>query len=135
MKETAYADRSGATRAGFRTIRSTTSCTNSKIKRVQFNNALAEALGLSIEATVAPDTPTDPRLAQFLGDPDTFRMAIPGQAFGCEGPRRRKLPSPCGTREACSCRRGRVRLDDYRGQTESERPIAAEQGRSMQRSR
>ena len=52
------------------------------IKRAQFNNALAEALGLSITATVAPDQEPDPRFAQFFGDPETFRTAIPGQSFG-----------------------------------------------------
>jgi LmbE family N-acetylglucosaminyl deacetylase len=53
-----------------------------EIKRAQFNSALAEALGLSVEATVAPDNTPDPRLAQFLGDPVTFETAIPGQSFG-----------------------------------------------------
>jgi LmbE family N-acetylglucosaminyl deacetylase len=53
-----------------------------EIKRAQFNSALAEALGLSVEATVAPDNAPDPRLAQFLGDPVTFEAAIPGQSFG-----------------------------------------------------
>ena len=52
------------------------------IKRVQFNNALAEALGLSIAATVAPATEPNPRMAMFFGDPETFRTAIPGQTFG-----------------------------------------------------
>jgi len=52
------------------------------LKRVQFNNALAEALGLSLSATVAPDQEPNPRMAQFLGDPETFRVAIPGQSFG-----------------------------------------------------
>jgi LmbE family N-acetylglucosaminyl deacetylase len=52
------------------------------IKRVQFNNALAEALGLSIAATVAPEQEPNARMAQFLGDPETFRVAIPGQTFG-----------------------------------------------------
>src|SRR5215831_12929293 len=51
------------------------------IKRVQVNNALAESLGLSIAASVAPDQEPNPRLAQFLGDPETFRVAIPGQTF------------------------------------------------------
>jgi LmbE family N-acetylglucosaminyl deacetylase len=41
------------------------------IKRAQFNNALAEALGIVVRATVAPTT-----------EPDTFRIAIPGQTFG-----------------------------------------------------
>ena len=53
-----------------------------EIKRVQFNNALAEALGLSVAATVAPDTEPNPLMALFLGDPETFRIAIPGQTFG-----------------------------------------------------
>jgi LmbE family N-acetylglucosaminyl deacetylase len=53
-----------------------------EIKRAQFNSALSEAMGLSLEATVAPDNEPDPRFAQFLGDPVTFQMAIPGQSFG-----------------------------------------------------
>ena len=52
------------------------------IKRAQFNNALAQSLGLSIAASVAPDKEPNPRMAQFLGDPETFRIAIPGQTFG-----------------------------------------------------
>jgi LmbE family N-acetylglucosaminyl deacetylase len=52
------------------------------IKRVQFNNALAEALGLSVNATVAAPKEMNPIMAQFLGDAETFRMAIPGQKFG-----------------------------------------------------
>lgn len=52
-----------------------------EIKRAQFNNALAEALGLSIAATVAPQKEPNPLMAMFMGDPDTFRMAIPGQTF------------------------------------------------------
>ena len=51
------------------------------IKRAQFNNALAEALGLSISATVAPAVEQSPLMTMFLGDPETFRMAIPGQKF------------------------------------------------------
>ncbi|HEX4748151.1 MAG TPA: PIG-L family deacetylase [Bryobacteraceae bacterium] len=53
-----------------------------EIKRVQFNDALAEALELSVAATVAPETEPNPMMAMFIGDPDTFRMAIPGQKFG-----------------------------------------------------
>jgi len=52
------------------------------IKRAQFNNALAEALSLSVAATVAPDQEPNARMAQFAGDPETFRVAIPGQTFG-----------------------------------------------------
>lgn len=51
------------------------------IKRAQFENALSEALAVSILATVAPDREPDPRFAMFMGAPDTFRMAIPGQTF------------------------------------------------------
>ncbi|HEX4228477.1 MAG TPA: PIG-L family deacetylase [Bryobacteraceae bacterium] len=53
-----------------------------EIKRAQFNNALAEALGLSLAATVAPHTEPNPLMAMFMGDPETFRIAIPGQDFG-----------------------------------------------------
>ena len=52
-----------------------------EIKRAQFNNALSEALGLSISAAVAPPGEVDPRIAMFLGDPETSRTAIPGQSL------------------------------------------------------
>ena len=52
------------------------------IKRAQFNDALAEALGIAVRATVAPATEADSRLAMIAGEPDTFRIAIPGQTFG-----------------------------------------------------
>jgi LmbE family N-acetylglucosaminyl deacetylase len=44
-----------------------------EIKRAQFNHALAEALGLSLSATVAPPGQ--------LSDPESARIAIPGQTF------------------------------------------------------
>ncbi|MGC4055868.1 MAG: PIG-L family deacetylase [Paludibaculum sp.] len=53
-----------------------------RIKQVQFNNALAQALGLSVYGTVAPEKEPDPMYAMFMGDPDTMRVAIPGQTFG-----------------------------------------------------
>jgi LmbE family N-acetylglucosaminyl deacetylase len=49
-----------------------------QIKRVQFNDALAESLGLSVSANVAPEVESD---LPFRMDPDTFRIAIPGQKF------------------------------------------------------
>jgi len=52
-----------------------------EIKRAQFNNALSEALGLSLRATVAHPKPQNPLFALFMGDAETFRMAIPGQKF------------------------------------------------------
>ena len=52
-----------------------------RIKRAQFNNALAEALGISMRATVAPEKEPNPMFAMFMGEPDTFRVAIPGQEF------------------------------------------------------
>jgi hypothetical protein len=54
-----------------------------EIKRVQFNNALIEALGLSVSASVAPLEDSDARAGGFpMGDPETMRMAVPGQTFG-----------------------------------------------------
>ena len=53
-----------------------------EIKRVQFNNVLVESLGIAIRAVVEPDHEVNPLFAMFLGDPDTFRLAIPGQSFG-----------------------------------------------------
>jgi LmbE family N-acetylglucosaminyl deacetylase len=52
-----------------------------EIKRVQFNDALAEALGLAVAANVAPATESNSRFAAMMGDPETFRLAIPGQKF------------------------------------------------------
>ena len=52
-----------------------------KIKQSQFANALAESLGLSVLATVAPEKePTGP-FAHFFRNPTTFQVAIPGQEF------------------------------------------------------
>ncbi len=51
------------------------------IKRAQFNNALCEALGLSINAAVVPAVEPDARMAMFMGDPETSRTVIPGQTF------------------------------------------------------
>jgi hypothetical protein len=52
-----------------------------RIKQTQFENALAESLGISVLATVAPDKePTGP-FARFFRNPETFRVAIPGQEF------------------------------------------------------
>ena len=52
------------------------------IKRAQFNDALTEALEIAVRATVAPAVEPDPRTAAFVGEPDTFRIATPGQTFG-----------------------------------------------------
>lgn len=52
-----------------------------KVKEAQFENALAESLGLSILSTVAPDVePTGP-WARFFRNPETFQVALPGQQF------------------------------------------------------
>jgi LmbE family N-acetylglucosaminyl deacetylase len=52
-----------------------------KVKQAQFGNTLAESLGLSVLATVAPEKePTGP-FARFFGNPPSFQIAIPGQQF------------------------------------------------------
>jgi LmbE family N-acetylglucosaminyl deacetylase len=52
-----------------------------RVKQTQFENALAESLGISVLATVAPEKePTGP-FARFLRNPPTFQVAIPGQEF------------------------------------------------------
>src|SRR5580704_14745230 len=53
-----------------------------EIKKTQFNNALAQSLGLSLAAIIAPETEPDPRFAMFMGDPETTRVIVPGQKFG-----------------------------------------------------
>ena len=52
-----------------------------KIKQSQFSEALAESLGISVLATVAPEKePTGP-FARFLRNQPSFEVAIPGQRF------------------------------------------------------
>lgn len=52
-----------------------------KVKQSQFDNALAESLGISVLATVAPEKePTGP-FARFFRNQPTFQVAIPGQEF------------------------------------------------------
>ena len=52
-----------------------------KVKQAQFENALAESLGISVLATVAPEKdPTGP-FARFFRNQPTFQVAIPGQEF------------------------------------------------------
>jgi LmbE family N-acetylglucosaminyl deacetylase len=52
-----------------------------RVKQVQFENALAESLGISVLATVAPEKePTGP-FARFFKNPPSFQVAIPGQEF------------------------------------------------------
>lgn len=52
-----------------------------EIKRVQCNNALAQSLGLAVYANLAPEQELSPMMAQFLGDAETQRVVIPGQAI------------------------------------------------------
>ncbi|MFZ0632960.1 MAG: PIG-L family deacetylase [Acidobacteriaceae bacterium] len=52
-----------------------------KVKQTQFDNALALALGLTIDANVTPEHPPTGPFARFFGDQPTFQMAIPGQQF------------------------------------------------------
>jgi LmbE family N-acetylglucosaminyl deacetylase len=52
-----------------------------KIKEAQFNNVIVEALGIEMRAVVQPEKPANPVFALFMGDSDTFRLAIPGQSF------------------------------------------------------
>ena len=52
-----------------------------KVKQAQFENALAESLGISAVATVVPEKePTGP-FARFFRNQPTFQVAIPGQEF------------------------------------------------------
>ncbi len=51
------------------------------IKKVQFERALNESLGITVVAAVTPENePTGP-FARFFGTPATFQTAIPGQKF------------------------------------------------------
>ncbi|MGC2195058.1 MAG: PIG-L family deacetylase [Terriglobales bacterium] len=52
-----------------------------EIKKAQFDNALAQSLGLSVAAILAPEQEPNPLYAMFMGDPETTRVLIPGQKF------------------------------------------------------
>src|SRR5260370_20797364 len=54
-----------------------------RVKRVQFNDALVEALGLSLRAQVAGRPETGP-FARFGDGGDTFVTAVPGQAVAVQ---------------------------------------------------
>jgi LmbE family N-acetylglucosaminyl deacetylase len=52
-----------------------------KIKQAQFENAIAESLGLSALVTVAPEKEATGPFAHFFGIPPSFQVAVPGQKF------------------------------------------------------
>ena len=54
-----------------------------RVKRVQFNDALVQALGLSLRAQVAGPAQTGP-FARFGDGGDTFVTAVPGQTFAVQ---------------------------------------------------
>jgi len=54
-----------------------------RVKRVQFNDAIVQALGLSLRAQVAGRADTGP-FARFGDGGDTFVTAVPGQSFGVQ---------------------------------------------------
>jgi LmbE family N-acetylglucosaminyl deacetylase len=49
------------------------------VKKAQFNNALAQSLGLSVATRLAPEQEPNPLYVLFMGDPETTRILIPGQ--------------------------------------------------------
>jgi LmbE family N-acetylglucosaminyl deacetylase len=52
-----------------------------KVKKAQFENALAESLGISLLATLAPEQDPSGPFARFFRNQPTFQVAIPGQKF------------------------------------------------------
>lgn len=52
-----------------------------KVKQAQFENALAESLGISLLATLAPEKEPSGPFARFFRNQPTFQVAIPGQEF------------------------------------------------------
>jgi LmbE family N-acetylglucosaminyl deacetylase len=55
-----------------------------RVKRAQFNNALVQALGLSVRAQVAPRQEASGPFVRFGDGADTFVTAVPGQSFGVQ---------------------------------------------------
>ena len=52
-----------------------------KVKQAQFENALAESLGISVLATLAPEKEPSGPFARFFRNEPTFQVAIPDQKF------------------------------------------------------
>ena len=52
-----------------------------QVKQAQFGSALAESLGISVLATLAPEKEPSGPFARFFRNPETFQVAIPGQEF------------------------------------------------------
>src|SRR5882757_6715169 len=55
-----------------------------RVKRVQFNQALVQALGLSLRAQVAPERENTGPFARFQDSADTFVSAVPGQKLAVQ---------------------------------------------------
>jgi LmbE family N-acetylglucosaminyl deacetylase len=55
-----------------------------RVKRVQFNDALVQALGLKLRAQVAPAHEATGPFARFGDGGDTFVTAVPGQSFAVQ---------------------------------------------------
>jgi LmbE family N-acetylglucosaminyl deacetylase len=51
------------------------------VKETQFNDAILQALGVTMMANVTPEKEPTGRFSYFAGTPDTFQVAIPGQTF------------------------------------------------------
>jgi len=52
-----------------------------RVKKAQFENALAESLGISVLATVTAEKEPTGMFARFFRNMPTFQLAIPGQQF------------------------------------------------------
>jgi LmbE family N-acetylglucosaminyl deacetylase len=52
-----------------------------RVKKEQFENALAESLGISVLVTVTPEKEPSGPFARFFRNEPTFQVAIPGQKF------------------------------------------------------
>ena len=52
-------------------------------KRIQFNTALVQALGLTMTAAVSNENPSR-RMGPYYAPPETFQAAIPGQEFSVQ---------------------------------------------------
>ena len=88
-----------------------------KVKQAQFANALAESLGVSVLATVAPAQEPSGPFARFLRNPETFGVAIPGQEFHVKVHTVNPSQSPVHVEEV---RLDSPRNDQWRVQAESQ---------------
>ncbi len=106
-----------------------------EVKEAQFDTALVEALGLEMQATVAPPEPAGGRAARRGRTPPSFQVAIPGQSFWVRVHVANQSPVPVAiTRVWLAASKGEdwtTKAENGGGPNDGARTLAGEQDRSV----